>query len=390
MRSRFLPKTWLAFGSMMVGTLVILAGCGQATAPAATTAAPTKAAAPAATTAPAGAATTAPAATKPAAPAATTAPAAAAKIDYPTRVIELVVPFAAGGAADVAARRIASIAEKDLGQSITIANVTGAGGAVAYQRVKNAKPDGYSLLWSSAAMATLPAQGNVDFDYKAFDHVAMVATETVTFAVSSKSPWQTMQAMIDAGKQRGATQPFTMGNSGIGSFTHLSAVALSDKTGMPITHIAFGTGLAVTNLIGGHIDSSVQHPAEILAALKNGDVKMLAVTAANRIETFKDVPTMKELGYPDLVLEQFRAVSVPKGTPPEIIAKVEAALLKAADSPEWAAQVALTGSQTVKKNSAELTKYVAEQDTQIATLAAAMKGQKSEEAKSVATAPAKS
>ncbi|HZK65979.1 MAG TPA: hypothetical protein VFD42_00345, partial [Chloroflexota bacterium] len=91
MRSRFLPKKWLAFGSVMVGTLVILAGCGQATAPAATTAAPTKAAAPAATTAPA--------ATKPAAPAATTAPAAAAKIDYPTRVIELVVPFSAGGAA---------------------------------------------------------------------------------------------------------------------------------------------------------------------------------------------------------------------------------------------------------------------------------------------------
>ncbi|HZK66817.1 MAG TPA: tripartite tricarboxylate transporter substrate binding protein, partial [Chloroflexota bacterium] len=320
----------------------------------------------AATTAPAGAATTAPAATKPAAAAATTAP-AAAKIDYPTRPIELVVPFAAGGAADVAARKIGAILGKELGQTITVANVTGAGGAVAYSRVKNAKPDGYSLLWSSAAMATLPAQGNVDFDYKAFDHVAMVATETVTLAVAADSPYKSFKDFLDQAAKRGADKPMTVGNSGVGSFTHLSAVAVAENAKVPFTHIAFGTGLAVTNLLGGHIDASVQHPAELLSTLKNNQVRMLTVSNKERIPAFKDVPTLKEQGI-DLELIQFRAVSAPKGTPKPILDKLETAMMKAADSPEWKEYNDSVGSETVKMGSGGLTMFLAAQHVQIAEL----------------------
>ena len=360
MRRPFVPKAWIALALAVAGATIIAAGC-QATPPASP--APTQGAAPAATKAPE---TSGPAPTRAATLTPTAAP--AAKVVYPTRAIELVVPFGAGGAADVAARKIAAIVEKDLGQSISILNVTGAGGAVAYTQVKNAKPDGYKLLWTSAALATLPAQGNIDFDYNAFDHVAMVSTETVTLTVSAQSPWKTLGEFLADAKKRGTEKPVTVGNSGVGSFTHLSGVAIADKAGVPFAHIAFGTGLAVTNLIGGHIDASVQHPAEILSAYRGGAVRMLSVSSERRIEAFKDVPTLKEQGI-DLLLEQFRGVSVPKGTPQPIIERLETAFLKAAQTEEWVKHSESVGAEPKTRNSAEYTRFVADQHVQIAELA---------------------
>jgi tripartite-type tricarboxylate transporter receptor subunit TctC len=278
------------------------------------------------------------------------------------------VPFGAGGAADVAARKLGAMVEKDLGQPIAIVNVTGAGGAVAYTRVKNAKPDGYQLLWSSQAIATLPTQGNIDYDYKAFDHVAMVGAETVTLAVSAQSPWKTLKEFLDEGKTRAAAnKPMNVGNSGVGSYTHFSAVAISDKAGVPFQNIAFGTGLAVTNLLGGHIDASVQHPAEILSQWKGNAVRMLTVSSDKRIDAFKDVPTLKEQGI-DLELIQFRAVSVPKGTPQPIIDKLEAAFIKAAKSQEWIDYSASVGSQPTTMDSKTLTQYMAKSTADLAEL----------------------
>lgn len=348
------PKSFVMLALAILGAVVFTAGCQSTPAPSPT------AAKPAATQA-------APAATQAVAPAATQAP-AAAKVDYPTRSIEFLVPFAAGGAADVSARKLAAMVEKDLGQPIAIANVTGAGGAVAYTEVKNSKPDGYKLLWTSAAMATLVAQGNINFDYTALDHVALVSAETVTLAVSSESPWKTLKDFVDEAKKRGSAKPMNVGNSGVGSFTHLSAVAIADKAGVPFTHVAFGAGLAVTNLLGGHIDASVQHPAEILSQYKGGAVRMLTVSSNERINAFKDVPTLKEQGV-DLMLEQWRGISVAKGTPKPVEDKLEAAFLKAAKSPEWAEYLATLGASPKPMTSTEMTKFVADQHVQITDLA---------------------
>ncbi len=360
MRIRLVPKVSLVFGLAIAGMLLISAGCQSAPAAGPT---PAKSAAPAATQA------SAPATTAPAA-APTQAAAQAAKTDFPNRPLEMLVPFGAGGAADVAARKIAAMVEKDLGQSIAISNVTGAGGAVAYQQVKNSKPDGYKLLWTSAAMATLLAQGNIDFGYQAFDHVALVSAETVTLTVSADSPWKTLKDFLADAKTR--SKPMTVGNSGIGSFTHLSAAAIADAAGVPFTHIAFGTGLAVTNLIGGHIEASVQHPAEILAAYKGGSVRMLSVSSDQRIPAFKDVPTLKEQGV-NLMLEQWRGVSVAKGTPKPVLDRLEAAFLKAAKSDEWRQYSESVGAVAKPLPSTEFSKFVADQDVQISTLAKKVK-----------------
>jgi tripartite-type tricarboxylate transporter receptor subunit TctC len=370
MKLAFIPKSLLTFGLATAAALLIAAGCS---APAAAPA-PTKAAAPAATTAPAAAPTTAPAAapTKAAAPAAPTQAPAAAVIDYPTRPLEMLVPFAAGGAADVAARKLAAMVEKDLGQPISINNVTGAGGAVAYQTIKNSKPDGSKLLWASAAMATLPAQGNIDFGYEAFDHAALVSAETVCLSVAANNPSKTLKEFVAAAKS--AANPVNVGNSGLGSFTHLSAVAIADKTTAPFTHIAFGAGLAVSNLIGGHIDASVQHPAEILPAYKGDQIRLLGVTSNDRIKAFSDVPTFKEQGF-DLFLEQWRGISVTKGTPKPILDRLEGAFLKVAKSAEWSDYLATIGAFPKPMNSADMSKFVADQHTQIQDLSKKVKAE---------------
>ncbi len=360
MRISRVPKLSLVFGFVVAAMMLSAVACQSAPAASPTAAKP---AAPAPTQAAA-----------PAAAAPTKAPAAApaAQSDYPNRPLEMLVPFGAGGAADVAARKIAAMVEKDLGQSIAISNVTGAGGAVAYQTIKNSKPDGYKLLWTSAAMATLPAQGNIDFGYEAFEHAALVSAETVTLTVAADSPWKTLKDFLAEAKTR--SKPMTVGNSGLGSFTHLSAAAIASGAGVPFTHIAFGTGLAVTNLVGGHIDASVQHPAEILSAYKNGKVRILTVSSDQRVPAFKDVPTLKEQGI-NLTLEQWRGVSVAKGTPKPIIDRLEAVFLKAAKSPEWAEYSESVGAMAKPMPSAEFSKFVAEQDKQIRDLAAKVKAE---------------
>jgi tripartite-type tricarboxylate transporter receptor subunit TctC len=254
-------------------------------------------------------------------------------------------------------------------QPMVIANTTGAGGAVAYTRVRNDPPDGYSLVWSSAAMATLPAQGNIDFDYRAFDHIAMVSQETVTLVVAANSPWQTFEDFIAHARQEAAQgRPVTVGNSGVGSYTHLSAAAIASRANTQFQHIAFGAGLAVTNLLGGHIDASVQHPAEILSVWRNNQVRILSVSSEERIPAFRDVPTLMELGL-DLHLAQWRSVSAPRGTSPDRLRWLEDVFLRAADDPRWHANAEQTGSTVVKMGSEELTQFFARQHELIAELA---------------------
>ena len=361
MRTYPVPRPSFLIGLAIAGMMLLASSC-QSAAPA-TSPTAAKPAAPVATQA-------APAPTAAPAAAPTQAPASATQTDYPTRPIEMLVPFGAGGSADLAARKLAAMVEKDLGQPIQISNVTGAGGAVAYQQIKNSKPDGYKLLWTSAALATLPAQGNIDFGYEAFDHVALVSAETVTLTVAADSQWKSLKEFLDYAKT--ASKPVTVGNSGIGSFTHLSAAAMAQAAGVQFTHIAFGTGLAVTNLVGGHIDASVQHPAEILSALKGGQIRMLTVTSDQRIPAFKDVPTLKEQGI-NLVLENWRGVSVAKGTPKPIIDRLEAAFLKAAKSPDWGEFVQTIGAVAKPMPSTDFTKFVADQDKQIRALAQTVK-----------------
>ncbi len=353
-------RPFVTLGMVVLGVLIFTAGCQQAPAASPTAAKP---AGPAATSAPAQPAASAP--TQAAAPAqAAPTKAAAASTWKPTRTIQFIVPFGAGTSADVGARKLADLMEKQLGGTIEVVDKPGAGGAVGMATVKGAKPDGYTILWASAAMATLPAIGNIDYDYKSFDNIAEVATETVTLAVKADGPYKTLADFLAAAK----TKPVSVGNSGIGSFTHLAAVAIASKTGSQFSHVAFGDSPAVTAVLGGHIDASVQHPTEIMSSYKSGQARILGVTSAQRVPAFKDVPTFREQGV-DLVMENWRGIATPVGTPQDVRDAIEAATLAAAKSDDWKSYLNTVGSTLAIMGSKEYSAFVADQQAQISQLA---------------------
>ena len=242
---------------------------------------------------------------------------------------------------------------------MVVRNVTGAGGAIAYNEAHRAKPDGHTMIWYSGAINTLAARKQVAFDYQAFEHIAGVGFETIAIAVNKTVPWKDFKEFIAHIKQNPGK--VTVGNSGIGSVTHMVPVAMAAKIGAPVIHVPFGTGLAVAALMGGKIDASSQHPAEILSQVKAGEVRILAVSSEKRINLWPNVPTMKESGV-DLVFDQWRGFAAPKGTPKMVIDKMTAIVKKAVESKEWADFAASVGTTPQYLDPAAFYKFVGEVD----------------------------
>jgi len=258
--------------------------------------------------------------------------AAYAKEDWPEKHVDFVNPWGAGSAADIQARKLAEIISRDLGQPLIVRNVTGAGGAIAFNEVQRAKPDGYTMLWYGSAINTLAARKQIKYDYHAFEHVAGVGFETVSIAVNKTAPWKDFGEFISHIKQNPGK--VTVGNSGMGSVTHLVPMLIASKIGAQIVHVPFGTGLAVAALMGRKIDASSQLPAEILGQIRAGEVRVLAVSGEKRSNLWPNVPTMKESGV-DLVYSLWRGFAAPKGTPKAVIDKMSAHVKKAVESKEW-------------------------------------------------------
>jgi tripartite-type tricarboxylate transporter receptor subunit TctC len=279
--------------------------------------------------------------------------------DWPGKPVDLINPFGAGGAADVQARKLVEIISRDLEQPVVVRNVTGAGGAIAYNEVQRARPDGYTLIWSSGAINTLAARKQIKFDYQAFDYIAGVGYETVAMAVNKTSPWKDFREFVAYIKQNPGK--VTVGNSGLGSVTHLVPLLMASKVGAPVVHVPFGTGLAVAALMGGKIDASSQHPAEILSQVKAGEVRVLAVSSERRIVLWPAVPTMKESGV-DVVFNQWRGFAAPKGTPKIVIDKMGAIVKKAVESKEWADFTASVGITPQYQDPITFARFVAEMD----------------------------
>ncbi|MBA4422222.1 MAG: ABC transporter substrate-binding protein [Syntrophus sp. (in: bacteria)] len=278
---------------------------------------------------------------------------------WPVKQVELINPFGAGGAADIQARKLAEIISRDLGQPMIVRNVTGAGGAIAYNEVNRAKKDGYTLIWYSGAINTLAVRKQVQYDYNAFEPIAGVGIETVSIAVSKNAPWKDFKEFIAYAKANPGK--VTMGNSGMGSVTHMVPLALAAKAGLKITHVPFGQGLAMAALMGGKIDASSQHPAEVFNQVKAGEVRILAVSSEKRINIWPDVPTMKESGV-DLEFDQWRGIAAPKGTPLNIVDKLSPLVKKAVESKEWIDFASSLGSTPRYLPPSDFAKFVAAVD----------------------------
>jgi putative tricarboxylic transport membrane protein len=289
------------------------------------------------------------------------APAAA----FPDKPVELTVLFGAGSAADLLARKLAELAGKDLGQPVAVVNRTGAGGAVGYTHVRGQSPDGHALVWNSNSVSTAYHAGNMKFDYTAFAGVAALTSEPVSLAVKADAPWKDIRELIAHAKANPGQ--VRLGNSGRGSFTHLMAVALENRTGTKLTHVPFGRELAVTTVLGDKIEASVQLPAEIMAQVTGRQVRVLAISGEKRLASLPEVPTFKETGV-DLSMSLWRGVAVPKGAPEAVIARLERAFTQAAQSAEFRDFATRMGAVVEVRGAKDFDAFLARDDRDIAAL----------------------
>jgi tripartite-type tricarboxylate transporter receptor subunit TctC len=246
--------------------------------------------------------------------------------------IEITVLFPAGSSADVTARLLADGMAKQLGAKVIVVNRPGAGGAIGYKYVAAQKPDGYALVWNSNSISTTFYSGMLPFNYQAFDAVARVLVESPVLAVRGDSKWKTLVELVADAKSR--PKGITVGNSGIGSHTHISSVALFKAAGVDVVDVPFGAAQVVPSLIGGQVDAVLQLPAALSAYVKSGQVRLLATLTPARDPALGDVPTAREQGF-DVSLEAWRGIAAPKGTPKPVIAMLEAAIRKTAESAEF-------------------------------------------------------
>ena len=286
--------------------------------------------------------------------------------DFPKSPIELSVSFGAGSAADVTARHLSEGIAKRLGVAVPVVNRTGGGGAVSLVHLSQQKPDGYALAWTSNQISTTYHGGQLPFDHTNFTHIARVSVETPVIAVKADAPWKNLKEMIEYAKAN--PEKVRIGNSGAGSHTHFSAVALfADAGGSKTIDVPFNAAEATVNLLGGRIEGAVQLPAAFVSHVKAGTLRILAAMGADRDPIFPDVPTAKEQGY-DVQLELWRGVSAPKGTPADVVAKLEKAIGETVASPEFAEAGKTLGFRPAFLAGKDFETLIAEDDKEVAAL----------------------
>jgi tripartite-type tricarboxylate transporter receptor subunit TctC len=235
------------------------------------------------------------------------APAQSNQFSKPT--IEITVLFPAGSSADITARLLADGMSKHLGTKVIVVNRPGAGGAIGYRHVAAQKPDGTSLVWNSNSISTTFHSGALPFDYKSFEPVAQALTESPVLAVKQDAKWKSLKDLMADGKSR--PKGITVGNSGVGSHRHISAVALFRPAGVEVVDVPFAAAQVVPSLLGGQVDTVVQLPAALAQYVRSGQVRFLAAMVASRDAAFPDVPTAREQGF-DVTLEAWRGIAVPQ------------------------------------------------------------------------------
>jgi putative tricarboxylic transport membrane protein len=255
--------------------------------------------------------------------------------NWPERSITLIVPFAAGGASDVSSRIMAEVMSKHLGQRIIIENVAGAGGATGSLRGKNATPDGYTIGFGhmgthASAVATnpkLPYDPTIDFDYLG---IHLVTPHLMI--VRKDFPADTLQEFLAYARAKG--KDLKMGHNGVGSLAHLTCIFFFQLAGVEPTYVVYrGFGQTINDILSGSIDGTCELIASAREHVVGGSVKAFGVAARERTPLLPDVPTSREGGMPDFVIESWLGLYAPKGVPPQILAKLREAAAVALEDP---------------------------------------------------------
>ncbi|MBN9516843.1 MAG: tripartite tricarboxylate transporter substrate binding protein [Alphaproteobacteria bacterium] len=283
--------------------------------------------------------------------------------DYPDKPITVIVPFPPGGSSDVTARLVSKKMAERVGQSVVIDNKGGANGSIGATALKQAKPDGYTILVGSIGVFAINPALFKDLRYdpmQDFDLLSVAVRTPNVLVASPNFPANTVAELVDYLKKN--PNKVTFASSGTGSSDHLTAALFLQKTGTTGTHVPYkGGGPAINDLIAGHANVSFQNLGAIAPHVKSGKLKALGVTSSQRNPTLPDVPTMAEGGVKDLEVYSWQAAAAPKDLPPAVRAKLEAELAASAQAPDIKPQFEAIGFEVVATNGEQFKKFLTDE-----------------------------
>lgn len=253
--------------------------------------------------------------------------------NYPSKPVEIIVAYKAGGGTDIGARILASEAEKIFGQPLVILNVEGSDGELGYTQLAQSKPDGYTIGFINLpTFVSLTLERNTKYTIDDVVPILNHVYDAGVLVVQSSSDIKTLEDFVEYAKAHPGD--LTIANNGTGASNHIGAAHFEYEAGIDVTHVPFGGSTdMIAALRGGHVDACVAKISEVASLVKSGELRILASFTEERLENFPDVPTMKEKGY-DILFGSARALVAPKGTPQEIIDYIHDKFKEAMDSPE--------------------------------------------------------
>jgi tripartite-type tricarboxylate transporter receptor subunit TctC len=272
---------------------------------------------------------------------------------YPTRTINIIVPFAAGGPTDTVARLTAEAMGRDLGQTVVVENVGGAGGTLGAARVAQARPDGYTLLLHHIGMATAPTlYRRLPYDaVNGFETIGLITEVPMTLVAKKDFPASTLAEAMAVIKKEG--DKLNYANAGIGAASHLCGLLLMKAVGTAMTTVPFrGTGPAMQEVMSGRVDLMCDQTTNTTEQIKAGEIKVFNVTTDERVPALPNVPTSKEAGLPEFAVSVWHGLYAPKGTPAEVQQRLSRALQAALRDEKLVSRFADLGTTPVAQDRA--------------------------------------
>jgi tripartite-type tricarboxylate transporter receptor subunit TctC len=284
-------------------------------------------------------------------------------VDYPTRPIRLVVPYAAGGPTDVLGRLVGEYLGRDLKQPVVVENKAGAQGAIGAETVARSEPDGYTLLFTAASLFVLNPVLYKKLSYdpvKDFRMLALITDLPVVMEVHPSVPAKTVAEFVAYARQNPGKLNF--GSAGVGGTIHLAGEMFKQMAGIDIVHVPYkGAGPALSDLLGGNIQLMFDTLGTALPPVKSGLLRPLGVSSRERIADLPDVPTIAESGYPDYSVGVWYGVSAPAKVPEEVTQKITASLNRALNDEPFRASLEKVGFPPLRpKSQAEIDKFVSD------------------------------
>ena len=253
---------------------------------------------------------------------------------YPAKPVEIIIPWAAGGATDVLFRALGSVYPKYAGnQQLVVKNVPGGGAAIGYTEATKAKSDGYTIIATATPMITKIHMDNVQFATNSFAPVLLIADNACMIMVPAESPYKDLKDFVADAKKR--PSEITVGNGGSGGGTHLAALAFQNFAEIKLKHVPFeGGGPSITAALGKHVDAIMVSAPEGVPQALAGQLRVLGILGDSRLPKFPNVLTAKEQGM-DFKITMWRGVLAPKDTPPALLSQIHDVFKKCMDDPEF-------------------------------------------------------